>query len=160
MTDNAESKVREWAQKKNGDPLTVKDVVDLVLAVDADSDERHEETLELLAQHVKDDKARAAVIADELTQWRALQAEECANRHRVLFTEEMLELPRLIRRPHRASDPESADYRLKAEPPQDEEVGDMKRAWRFLKWFVVAFGLIFIDMFARYLSHTLFGYSS
>ena len=48
MTDNAERKVREWANNRNGDPLTPKDVVDLVLAVDADSDDRHTETLQRL----------------------------------------------------------------------------------------------------------------
>jgi len=48
MTDNAERKVREWAKGRNGDPLTSADVVELVLAVDADGDARHQETLERL----------------------------------------------------------------------------------------------------------------
>ncbi len=48
MTDQTESKVRQWALRTNGDPLTNKDIVELVLAVDADSDARHQETLDMV----------------------------------------------------------------------------------------------------------------
>ena len=48
MTDNTERQVRQWANGRNGDPLTPKDVVDLVLAVDADGDARHVETIKRL----------------------------------------------------------------------------------------------------------------
>jgi hypothetical protein len=40
MTDETESKLRAWATKRNGDPLTPKDVVELVLAADDDWNQR------------------------------------------------------------------------------------------------------------------------
>jgi hypothetical protein len=136
MTDNAERKVQEWAKKRNGDPLTAKDVVELVLAVDADGDARHEETLDLLDKHIADDKKRASVIAAELAEWRELQAEECESRHRVLFSEEMLELPKLIRHPRRHDDPENTDYRL-AEPEQDPNLFEMLLGYKMLRRVVI-----------------------
>lgn len=42
MTDETESKVRQWALKRNGVPLAVHDVVELCLAIDADANQRHE----------------------------------------------------------------------------------------------------------------------
>lgn len=48
MTDQTESKVRQWALRTNGDPLTNQDIVELVLAVDSDSDARHQETLDMV----------------------------------------------------------------------------------------------------------------
>ena len=48
LTDQTESKVRQWALRNNGEPLTPKDVVELVLAVDDDDVERHHETMALV----------------------------------------------------------------------------------------------------------------
>lgn len=51
MTDHTESKVRQWAKVRNGDPLTNKDVVELVLAVDDDGTARHRESVKILEDH-------------------------------------------------------------------------------------------------------------
>jgi hypothetical protein len=45
MTDNAERKVREWAKGRNGDPLTPRDVVDLVFAQADDQESDHHESM-------------------------------------------------------------------------------------------------------------------
>lgn len=85
------------------------------------------------------------------------------------------------RYPRRATDPQSEDWAARREHagrdlddpadsqftehresafPEDEEMGDLRRAWRFGKWFVAALVLIAADMFARFLSRILFGYPS
>jgi len=170
MTDNAERQVREWAKGRNGDPLTPKDIVDLVLAVDADGDARHVETIQRL-DDVDERHITLCLRVSELEQVsvgcservKAFVAAEHDSRH----TEHMSNhhgSPQKGLSPlgRDYADPSDAQFGEKRESAftEDEEMGDLRRAWRFGKWFVVAFGLIFIDMFARYLSHTLFGYPS
>jgi hypothetical protein len=49
VTDLTESKVRQWALKRNGDPIETHDVIELVLAVDDDGNARHSATMDELA---------------------------------------------------------------------------------------------------------------
>ena len=49
MTDKTERKVRQWVTRQNGDPVTTRDVIELVLASDDDSVERHDETIREIA---------------------------------------------------------------------------------------------------------------
>lgn len=63
MTDEAERKVREWAKRVNGQPLTNRDIVELVLAVDEDADARHREISDCVAQMQSDHEALARRVA-------------------------------------------------------------------------------------------------
>lgn len=47
MTDRAESEVRKWALRKNGESLTLRDVVELVFAQADDADARHKENVDI-----------------------------------------------------------------------------------------------------------------
>jgi hypothetical protein len=162
MTDNAERKVREWAKGRNGDPLTNKDVVDLVLAVDADGDARHVETIGRL-DDVDERHISLCLRVSELETVSVGCSERVkafvASEHDVRHTEHMASHHGPERRADDPPDSAFLEKRLSAFP-EDSEMGDLRRAWRTLRWFALAFGLIFVDMFARYLSHTLFGYSS
>jgi hypothetical protein len=69
MTDRTESKVRQWATKRNGDALEVHDVIELVLAVDDDAVKRSEElSLAVKANHAatEDVKAQVTAVASDL----------------------------------------------------------------------------------------------
>ena len=154
MSEHFESEVQKVARTKNGGSIDAGLFWDIVIALDKDGGKRHDETLSLLDSHITEDNRRAAVIASELAEWRGRQAEECAARHRELFAEELEELPKRIRAPRRASDPKSADYRLL----EDEEEGDMRRAWRVGKWFLAAGVLFLLDTLSRYFSHIFLGY--
>lgn len=46
--DRTETRVRQWALRNNGDPLTNADVVALILAVDDDANDRNDEVLRIL----------------------------------------------------------------------------------------------------------------
>ena len=135
--DRTESKVRQWAMRMNGEPITNKDVVELVLAVDDDGNDRHRETLEKL------DDQHARLIA--LEEWRsgcpAATVELVSAEHAERHAQHMLE----CHAPHREGDPPESDYTdersgLSATlTVADEEMGDMRRAWRVLRWGVAAF---------------------
>ena len=169
MTDNAERKVREWAKGRNGDPLTNKDIVDLVLAVDADGDARHVETIQRIddvdERHISlclrvsaleqasigcSERVKAYVDG-EVRRSEANGLMEHDSRH----TEHMASH-------HGPDDPPDSVFLEKRESafPEDDELGDLRRFWRIGKWGVMAAALILADMFARFLSHTLFGYPS
>jgi hypothetical protein len=62
----------------------------------------------------------------------------------------------------RLTDPEGSELFMKREMafPEDEEYGDIRRAWRTMRWFALALALILLDIFGRYLSHILLGYPS
>lgn len=53
----ADRKVRQWALKRNGDPILTKDIVELVLAVDNDAAARHKMSVKL---HEENEKRIAA----------------------------------------------------------------------------------------------------
>jgi hypothetical protein len=138
----------------NGDPITNRDIVDLVLAVDDDGNDRHAETLDLIA----DQSARLVVMEE----WRAscpagsladYVAAEHDHRHAVHMVE--------CHPPRREDDPPDADHTddrrgFSAVLP-DEEIGDMRRAWRFVRWIVVAFGSSFAAYGGYRLAQIVFG---
>jgi hypothetical protein len=73
-TDKTESKVRQWALRKDGDTITVQDVVELVFAQDDDANERHRENVKIaeamdkrLAKLEKEHAERGAVCPYVLT---------------------------------------------------------------------------------------------
>ena len=127
MTDNAERKVREWANNRNGDPLTPKDVVDLVLAVDADSDDRHTETL----QRLDDVDERHISLCLRVSELETVSI-GCSERvkafvaaeHDVRHTEHMASFHGPERR---ASDPPDAEFTDRRTLAADTE--DARHAW-------------------------------
>lgn len=78
-SDQTESKVRQWALRTNGDIITPKDVVELVLAVDDDAVSRHEENVAIMTQHQSEAKVRDERIT-ALEAWRSEAASTCVER--------------------------------------------------------------------------------
>lgn len=86
MTDNAERKVRQWATKRNGDPLTPEDVVELVFAFADDQEADHRESLvaidknrRMLEEHFIEADVRDERI-EVLEKWRHDASEKCLDR--------------------------------------------------------------------------------
>ena len=76
MTDHAESKLREWALKRNGDPIDNHDVVELLFAMDEDNSARHQESIALLVAHCDEAVIRDKRISD-LEAWRTTSVTAC-----------------------------------------------------------------------------------
>lgn len=174
MTDQAESKVREWAKKRNGDPLTSADVVELVLAVDADGDARHDESIAAITQlhkdlqrHLTEDvRMTNGEFKEFIGGFQRMHDERDA-----LVHDARLDLKRLEddiaamkqncaalhpTKPNRWSDPPGSDYAEKR-GLEDEEVSDMRRAWRTLRWLVIVIVAALIVMFADQIGNIIFG---
>ena len=114
MTDKAETKVRQWAMRRNGDPLTVKDAVELVLAVDEDSVKRHEETVAVLKQHCTEAVLRDLAIC-ELQEWRRESSEHCQARIEAIVkaeheTRHAEYVASLVLADRREDDPKGVDF--------------------------------------------------
>lgn len=94
MTDKAESKVREWASKRNGDPVDVHDAIELALAIDDDASARHDQSVdliranhELLITHCEEAEVRDRRIK-ALEDWQQATTAGCEKRVRKLIEEE------------------------------------------------------------------------
>jgi hypothetical protein len=184
-----ESEVQKVARKRNGDVIDANLFWDIAIALDTDSTKRHEESIKViealhvdLDDHLKDDvRMKRPEFEEFIGGFRKMHADRD-----LLVQQGQRDLERLEEdivamqencaalhpsaTPQRGMSPLGRDY---ADPsdaqfgehretafPEDTDYSDMKRFWRFGKWALAAFVLIFIDMFARYLSHTLFGYPS
>ena len=86
MSDKTDTKVRQWAMRCNGNEITVKDAVELVLAVDEDSVVRHEETVSVLHMHCDEALVRDKRI-HELEEWRKSTV-DCPERFKELIVKE------------------------------------------------------------------------
>lgn len=154
-TDRAERKVREWATRRNGDPLRPEDVVELVFAFADDQEADHEETM------ANFDSMSARLIL--LEEWRATCqggsiAEYVEGEHHARHADHMT----ADHQPRRGTDPESADFTEQRRGPTgslsaDEEMGDMRRAWRVVRWGVAAFVLPIIATGGYRLGQIIFG---
>jgi len=126
MTDNAESKVRQWAVKRNGDPLTVKDAVELVLAVDEDAVARHQETVAVLQAHCAEAVVRDLAIR-ELQDWRRESSEKCVERMTVIAERVAIAAHAPVHAAHMAS--HHAPPRREDDPPDEAFVDKRKGAF-------------------------------
>ena len=135
MTDQAETKVRQWALKRNGEALTVKDAVELVLAVDGDAVQRHEETVAVLLEHCSE-----AVLRDlatrELQEWRRESSEHCQSRIEAIVkaeheTRHAAYEASLLLADRREDDPKDVDYTGKRTLIAN---GDVTAQRTFLMW--------------------------
>lgn len=109
MSDHTESKVRQWATRRNGDPLTPRDVVELVLAVDDDGNARHQETIDLLAAQ----NARVVLLEE----WRASCPAAFAAEHEERHARHMAD----CHAPRREDDLPGADYSDERRDATDHE---------------------------------------
>jgi hypothetical protein len=137
----------------------------------ADNEADHRRIIDSLASHQTEANVRDVEI-QELQAWRKQASERCEERVVAIVRPLCEELHGVVHQRHldeshggaerRKDDPPDSAFFEKRQSafPEDEEYGDIKRFWRFGKWALAAGVLIFIDMFARYLSHTLFGYPS
>lgn len=120
-SDRTESKVRQWALRRNGDPLQITDVVELALAIDEDANVRHDEAVAEVREtrHLLTEHCAEADVRDEricaLEAWRTEQATTCERRVRELIETEHAERHRKHmdeehRLPRREGDPADADF--------------------------------------------------
>jgi len=150
MTDAAESQVRRWALRKNGEELTVKDAVELVLAVDEDAVERHEETVDVLKVHCTEAVVRDLAIR-ELQDWRRESSENCQRRIEAIVKAEHEERhaayessltadPRQLGRDYADPvDSQFGEHRESAFPLPDPSLKDIIVGWRAGKWLLGIF---------------------
>ena len=112
MTNRGDRKVREWASDRNGDPLTPKDVVELVFALDEDNQDRHDEAMAVITSHISEASVRDERIT-VLEAWRTESALTCERRVCDLIEKEHKERHDayvLSLKPRRQSDNDEADY--------------------------------------------------
>jgi len=133
MTDHGERKVREWALKRNGDPLEPHDVVELVFALDRDNEERHQESMsafekleEKVDAHLEwtntESLPRLAAVEHSVEDLSCIRGEHTAFHKNHLAKEH-------VHAPRRADDPPAATF---DDQREDEAI---KVSFRFGKWF-------------------------
>lgn len=165
MTDHAERKVRLWALRKNGDPLTPQDVVELVYAFADDQETDHGQTIELLKQVDEKHSLLCVRVAELEGDWHEASA-TCKDRVEAIVHAEHESrhgayVEALANEKKRADDPPGIDFRTARNPEltvvESEEMGDMKRAWRFVKWTLVVIGSAILVMLADQIGNIIFG---
>lgn len=115
-SDRTESKVREWALKRNGDPVTPHDVIELVLAVDDDSCERSNRIEDKLDRHIDNDSAALQKIVthldSETEEIKAdmLQHKQWTDREPLPRIAKLEQRVNLLFAPRRATDPAATDF--------------------------------------------------
>jgi hypothetical protein len=100
---HTDSKLREWAQKRNGDPIGAQDVKELLFAVDADSRERHAETMGCIS-------SLGQLLADKVDceDFVVHCGDSGAHDHGVLHADHMER--HHVLQVRRAGDPDGADF--------------------------------------------------
>lgn len=167
LSHEADSAVERLLLKSNGQKKTANDVFEVVVAMNHD---RRADTALLLAEV----KATNGLLADHCTSKVHMTDEEFRafiarfdKRHDdrdaiVTVIENDLEDVRRnctqlhSRAPRRKTDPETEDWG-NGMYAEDQELGDLRRAWRFLKWVVIVVGGAVLVAVGDQLSHRLFG---
>lgn len=142
MTDNAERKVRQWAKRRNGDPLKAEDVVELVLAVDEDADTRHDETLALLAAHTAEADVRDARISELEEKFRTATLTCSEKVMEIVKSEHEERHGRHMDEHHaapnrRANDPDGGDFTGLRKAAAPDGLSEMLVGWRAGKWLLM-----------------------
>jgi len=148
MTDHGERKVREWALKRNGDPLEPHDVVELVFALDQDNEDRHKESMVAFADLEKK--------VDEHLEWTntvsiprlaavegAVEDISCIRGEHTALHENHLTLEH-THAPRRVDDPKTSTF----DDQREDEA--MKVSFRFGKWFAAALIVVMLGVGANY----------
>jgi len=157
MADHGESELRKWAlERPNGDPIKPQDIVKLVFAFDDDNTAKFEELKAAMRSNMKrfaDLEETIKMLGDRQTAWElecpAREAE--GKKWHKAFHAEHLEKDHVVpvRRLDDPPDSEFLEHRESAHPSDDEEMGDIRRVWRFARWFVAAALLITLDILAH-----------
>jgi hypothetical protein len=115
VSDEAERKVRQWALRRNGDPLEPHDVVELVFAFADDHEADYKKLTNILETHVAEANVRDARLND-LETWRREQALTCSDKVVKLVKKELCD------EHHRVdlADPVSMMGRHYNDPPDSE----------------------------------------
>lgn len=158
MGDHFEQALQQIARRRNGGGKTIDDVFDLTVAANQDAEERHAESVEavrenraFLMAHCEEDAKREARIGS-LEEWRATVTATCADRVLAIVekehaTKHQAHMDQYV---HLTSDDmkeRRATYLGALErgevkdrrAPEDEEMGDLRRAWRVVRWALAAF---------------------
>jgi len=162
MGDHFEQALQEIARRRNGGGKTIDDVFDLAVAANEDAEERHVESVEatrenrrLLEVHCAEaDERDARILA--LEEWRAAATATCpdrvlsivekehAKRHQEHMDDYAHLTPEQMKERHAsyAEALERGEVEDRRHPEfDDEEMGDLRRAWRVVRWVVAAFVL-------------------
>lgn len=161
MGDHFEQALQEIARRRNGGGKTIDDVFDLAVAANIDAEERHLESVEatkenrkLLEAHCAEADVRDARILD-LEDWRRTTTKACpdkvlaivekehAKRHQDHMDDYAHLTPDEMKERHAAYSEalERGEVEDRRHPELDEEMGDLRRAWRVVRWAVAAFVL-------------------
>jgi hypothetical protein len=162
MGDHFEQALQEIARRRNGGGKTIDDVFDLAVAANQDAEERHVESVratrenrKLLEVHCKEADERDNRIA-ALEGWRttatatcpervlAIVEKEHAVRHQAHMDDYAHLTPDEMKERHvaYAAALERGEVEDRRHPEfDDEEMGDLRRAWRVVRWALAAFVL-------------------
>jgi len=142
MTDAAERKVRLWALRKNGDPLSPQDVVELVYAFADDQEADHGQTIEMLAQMDAKHSLLCTRVAELEGDWHEASA-TCKDRveaivraeHGLTHAAHMADFHAPPRREDDPPDEAFVDKRKGAFPTGDQRtVFEMVLGFNIAKW--------------------------
>ena len=133
--------------------LSSRNLFDVIVAANADSasrDQAMQQTLRahgaMIEQHEQANVNREDRFIRAETETLAIAAEEmrqCQETH-----------VKIYHAPRRRSDPPDETWTA---PPEDEQLGDMRRFWRALKWAAIAAGAATIVALANVIVRLIFG---
>ncbi len=152
-TDKTESQVRKWALRKNGDDLTVRDVIELALAIDDDAVTRHAENVEAIAAASTEGSVQDERL-DALEAWRGEQAALCASRLKAVVEEEFVKHP--ARRQDDKKNEDHRDERHFGNNVENEDMGQIRIVWRTARWWLAAAILFVTAGMAEWFVHRVF----
>lgn len=168
-----ESAVEKLATKTNGDRTTMRELKELLLAVHHDSRARDKRILDKIDEH---SSKKYHVTKEEFDGIIEVFCKKHEDRDKKIdhleldldesvktLEKELLEIRdncvRMhLREPRRSTDAQTENWGVSVfGGDEDEEAGDMRRAWRTLRWFVLAAGGAFLVAVGTELSHLIFG---
>lgn len=163
MTDHGEREVRKWARRRNGEPLTPHDVVDLVFAMDEDHENDHKESMahisrleERISAHfieatARDVRIAAAEQAVKVVAERQLDWEEgCPAREEAIHAEHLEFHERHLATDHpprRADDDPDTDYRDRRKEPSWTKAQIVANFWTIVAIVGVNAGITFLVVY-------------
>jgi hypothetical protein len=153
------------------------DVDEAIDGLDKKNKARHDETLKVLDMQGVEITCCQEDI-DVLEKWRTESSLTCVSKVREIAAEVAADLHGPTHERHLLehhndkpqsgvsplgrdyadpSDSQFGEHRESAHPPEDEELGDLRRFWRTFKWFVITFGVAVLVMLADQLGNIIFG---
>lgn len=157
MSEDAfESEVRKFVAKQNGGDLTPRRIYDMLVAVDADSNQRHDESMERLkavedsmSAHVvwteKESLPRLVAVENWCREWEAgcvLRDEEADARHMVIHTDHLR--TDHTHAPRREGDDPGSDH------ASDREEEEMRVSFRVGRYVLASLVLIAMTVAINY----------